>query len=322
MARYLITGGAGFIGSHLVDALLADGHSVRVLDDLSSGSAGNLPRTVELQVVDVTSQEAVRRAFEEVEGCFHLAAIASVERCRQDWLRSHSVNLTGTVTVFEEARRASAISGHLVPVVYASSAAVYGNSSQIPISEHAPTSPTSAYGADKLGCDMHAGVANRIYNMSTVGLRFFNVYGPRQDPRSPYSGVISVFSDRILKKLPLELHGDGEQLRDFVYVEDAVGALRQAMQMASFGPAWRVFNICSGSGTTIKELGEAISRVVGRSFSPDYAPARAGDVRLSVGDPRLAREQLNFCTRISLCQGLSRTLDALAKADASATEPG
>lgn len=309
MGRYLVTGGAGFIGSHLVDALIASGDHVRVLDDLSTGQIENLPSQVELLVSDITDPEAVRRGFTGIDGCFHLAAIASVERGVREWLRSHSVNLSGTIAVFDEARRQQALTGKLVPVVYASSAAVYGNPSRLPISEQSPIAPISAYGVDKLGCDLHAAVAGRAYEMSTVGLRFFNVYGPRQDPRSPYSGVISIFCERLLQGRRLEVHGDGEQVRDFVYVEDVVRAMRLAMQLASVGPTSRVFNICSGIGTTIKELGEKISGLNGLLFSPDWAPARTGDVRQSIGDPRFAREQLKFTAEISLDQGLGRTLD-------------
>jgi UDP-glucose 4-epimerase len=236
MARYLVTGGAGFIGSHLVDSLMADGHAVRVLDDMSSGSADNLPGRAELQVADVTDPDAVGRALEGVDGCFHLAAIASVERGHKDWLRSHTVNLSGTIAVFEAACRAQRVCGQRLPVVYASSAAVYGNPRELPISEQTPTCPTSAYGVDKLGCDLHAAVAGRIHEMSTIGLRFFNIYGPRQDPHSSYSGVISIFCERISRLLPVDLHGDGGQVRDFVFVDDAVRALRRAMQIGHLGP--------------------------------------------------------------------------------------
>jgi UDP-glucose 4-epimerase len=313
MARYLVTGGAGFIGSHLLDSLIADGHYVRVLDDLSSGTVGNLPPNIELMVSDVSEPESARRGLNGMDGCFHLAAIASVERCNQDWLRSHSVNLSGTIAVFEEARRIQGISGEPFPVVYASSAAVYGNPSQIPISELTPTCPTSAYGVDKLGCDLHAAVAARVHKMSTIGLRFFNIYGPRQDPQSSYSGVISVFCNRALQLLPFEVHGDGGQVRDFVYIDDAIRALRKAMQMASLDPPSRVFNICSGIGTSIRDLGETISLMNGASFSPRYAPARTGDVRTSVGDPRLAKKQLHFSTDTSLREGLSRTLHSISR---------
>jgi UDP-glucose 4-epimerase len=315
MGRYLVTGGAGFIGSHLIDSLIADGHGVRVLDDLSSGEAKNLPPGVELLMSDVTEQQAVRRGLDSVDGCFHLAAIASVERGTQEWLRGHSVNLSGTITVFEEARLRQHMSGKPLPIVYASSAAVYGDPSQAPISEQALTRPMSAYGVDKLGCDLHAAVAGRVYKMSTIGLRFFNIYGPRQDPQSPYSGVISIFCARMLEKLPIEVHGDGAQVRDFVYVADAVRALRQAMELASLEPISRVFNVCSGVGTTIRELGEVIAQMNGIPFSPLYSGARPGDVRNSVGDPRLAHEQLKFNTRFSLRQGLSKTLHWMADAE-------
>jgi UDP-glucose 4-epimerase len=309
MARYLVTGGAGFIGSHLVDALIADGHLVRVLDDLSSGRIDNLPRGVELVTADVTEQRAVRRALNGVDGCFHLAAIASVERCRQEWLQSHKVNLAGTITVFEEACRAQQGLGRPVPVVFASSAAVYGNTTEIPISEGTPTRPANAYGVDKLGCEQHAAVASRIHQLHSVGLRFFNVYGPRQDPHSPYSGVISVFCQRILRGAPLEIHGDGNQVRDFVYVRDAVSALRRAIDAATLTP--QIYNVCTGVETTIHQLGAMIGQLQGVEFSPRYAPERAGDLRVSIGDPRKAREMLKFTASTPLLGGLEQTIAAM-----------
>lgn len=309
MNCYLVTGGAGFIGSHLVDALIADGHRVRVLDDLSSGQLQNMPRGAELVAADVTDQQTVRRAFDGVDGCFHLAAIASVERGRDEWLRSHKVNLGGTITVFEEARRAQQSRGHSLPVVYASSAAVYGDASEIPISEGAAPRPVNTYGIDKLGCELHAAVASRIHDLRTVGLRFFNVYGPRQDPDSLYSGVISVFCQRALQGAPLEIHGDGAQVRDFVYVADAVTALRQAMAAAAATP--QVYNICTGVGTTICQLGELIAGMRRRPVSILHTQSRIGDSRVSIGDPRRAREELKFTARISLLHGLRRTMDSM-----------
>lgn len=319
MARYLVTGGAGFIGSHLVEALIADGHLVRVLDDLSSGRIENVPRGVELVTADVTEQRTVRRALADVDGCFHLAAIASVERCRREWLRSHKVNLTGTITVFEEACRAQKALGRPLPVVYASSAAVYGNTSEIPISEGAPTRPVNAYGVDKLACELHAAVASRIHQLQTVGLRFFNVYGPRQDPHSPYSGVISVFCQRMLRGAPLEIHGDGNQVRDFVYVRDAVNALRRAIDAATLTA--QVYNVCTGVETKICQLGAMIGRMQGAHFSPRYAPERTGDLRVSVGDPRKARDVLKFSAGTSLEQGLARTIEAMTPCQTSASAP-
>ncbi|MGH7152360.1 MAG: NAD-dependent epimerase/dehydratase family protein, partial [Acetobacteraceae bacterium] len=186
MATWLVTGGAGFIGSHLCDALLRRGDAVRVLDDLSTGKRENLPAGAELMIGDIADPAAVERALAGVDGCFHLAAIASVARGIDDWLGTHCTNLTGTITVFDAVRR------HPVPVIYASSAAVYGDCPAQPLTERAPTAPLSAYGADKLGCELHARVARQVHGITTVGLRFFNVYGPRQDPDSPYSGVISI----------------------------------------------------------------------------------------------------------------------------------
>ncbi len=316
MAHYLVTGGAGLIGSHLVDALMADGHHVRVLDDLSSGRIENLPHGVDLVTADVTDERAVRRALGDVDGCFHLAAIASVERCQHEWLRSHKVNLAGAITVFDEACRAQAALGRRLPVVYASSAAVYGNTDEIPITERAPTRPVNAYGIDKLGCELHASVASPIHDLHSVGLRFFNVYGPRQDPHSPYSGVISVFCQQILRGAPLEIHGDGNQVRDFVYVCDAVDALRLAMQSAS--PTPQVYNVCTGVGTKICQLGALISQMQGVHFAPQYVPERAGDLRVSVGDPRRARDMLQFRTVTSLRQGLEQTIEAMMPRQARA----
>ena len=310
MARYLVTGGAGFIGSHLVDALIADGHTVRVLDDMSTGKYENLANTVDLRIADVADQGAVRNALDGVDGCFHLAAIASVERGHQEWSRAHHVNLAGTIHIFEEARRLRAHTGRLLPVVYASSAAVYGDPTEVPISECAPTNPVNAYGVDKLGCDLHAAVGSRVHGLGIIGLRFFNVYGPRQDARSPYSGVISVFCERISKGLPVDVHGDGKQVRDFVFVKDTVEALRLAMRSAADHTS-AVFNVCSGVGTAIIELANAVARIKRKPFSPNYVSRRLGDIRVSVGNPALAQAQLGFRTHISLEEGLARTLEWL-----------
>jgi len=310
MSRYLITGGAGFIGSHLAESLIADGHAVRVLDNFFSGRAENLPPGVELIRGDVTRPEAVSSALEDVDGCFHLAAIASVEYCRKEWLRSHAVNLSGSITVFDEARKVQSRTGRVFPVVYASSAAVYGNTGQIPISEETPTVPVNAYGVDKLGCDMHAAVGGQIHDLAVIGLRFFNVYGPRQDPNSPYSGVVSIFCRRILEGAPIEIHGDGTQVRDFVYVADAVRALRRAMRFAIPGEP-RVFNVCTGTGTGIGELARIIAQVRGASFAPRYVPSRIGDVHASIGDPRKACRDLGFSAETELAHGLAQTLAAM-----------
>jgi UDP-glucose 4-epimerase len=257
----------------------------------------------------VQGQRILRRALDGVDGCFHLSAIASVERCHDDWLRSHTVNLGGTITVFEEVLRAQTRRGRPLPVVYASSAAVYGNAGEIPIPEAAKTRPTSAYGVDKLGCELHAAVAGRVHDLAAVGLRFFNVYGPRQDPNSPYSGVISIFCRQILRGALLEIHGDGRQIRDFVFVDDAVAALRCAIEAA--GPAPQIFNVCTGVGTSIGQLGEIIAQLCDGPFRPRYVPSRVGDLPLSIGDPGQASDKLCFAAATPLHQGLALTIASM-----------
>ena len=309
MARYLITGGAGFIGSHLAERLLAGGHFVQVLDDLSSGRSENVPAGAELIAADVTDPDAVQCAFEGIDGCFHLAAIASVERCRKQLAHSNAVNLGGTITVFEEAVRAQAHRGRPVPVIYASSAAVYGNPDETPISEGAPPRPENSYGLDKLCCEMHAAVIGRSNELRVAGLRFFNVYGPRQSPDSPYSGVISIFCERTVAGEPIDIHGDGSQIRDFIYVDDVVAALLRAMD--AVGPVPHVFNISTGVGTSISQLGRAISQILGCPFEPRYVPPRTGDIRVSIGAPAHARNVLGFAATVPLSRGLARTLEAM-----------
>src|ERR1700739_1896802 len=290
MARFLVTGGAGFIGSHLVQALLDEGHAVRVLDDLSNGHRKNLPQHVELTEADVTDPAAVESALDGVDGWFHLAAIASVARSHREWLGTHQVNLTGTINVFDQARPSRL--GREVPVVYASTAAVYGNCGSFPVDEESPAAPLSAYGADKHACELHARVAGAIHGVPTVGLRFFNLYGPRQDPLSPYSGVISRFADRLLRGEPVEIFGDGEQARDFTYIADAVRALRCAMQVASTGAL--VFNVCTGKATSVRGLAQTMAALCGTELAIHHRPARAGEVRISVGDPCRAAARLGF----------------------------
>jgi UDP-glucose 4-epimerase len=313
MAHYLVTGGAGFVGWHLVEALLSCGHSVRVLDDLSSGPLRDLPSHVEFIEADVVDDSAVAAAFEAIDGCYHLAAIASVERCNRDWLRSHRINLTGTVNVFNAARRLRG--GRTIPVVYASTAAVYGNCAAASIAENQSLAPVSTYGADKAACELHARAAGAVHQVPTVGLRFFNLYGPRQDPYSPYSGVISRFIDRLRRGEPIEIFGDGEQTRDFTYIGDAVTALRQAMGAAALHAP--IFNICTGIGTSVRGLAETIGRLCGTRLVIHYLTPREGDVRQSVGDPRQAAADLGFTAETPLARGLCITLEALS--DGSAT---
>jgi UDP-glucose 4-epimerase len=306
MASYLVTGGAGFIGSHLVEALIVDGHCVRVLDDLSSGRHQNIPAKAEFIKADITDADIVGQAFDGIDGCFHLAAIASVDQCNRDWLRTHQVNLSGTINVFHAAwcRQGE------VPVVYASTAAVYGNGGAAAMSEDSSAMPISAYGADKRGCELRARAAGLTFGIRTAGLRFFNIYGPRQDPRSPYSGVIAIFLDRLRRGEPIEIFGDGLQVRDFTYVADAVDALKRAMPLASASAP--LFNVCTGNGITIRQLANSIAGLCGTELVTCYGPARRGEIPISIGDPRHAAEMLGFSARTNLAQGLASTLDAIA----------
>jgi UDP-glucose 4-epimerase len=317
MSRYLVTGGCGFIGSHLSDALLAAGHTVRILDDLSTGRIANKPAAAELFEGDVADADLVATAMRGMDGCFHLAAIASVERSNLDWCATHRTNLTGSITVFDAARRARP--GGAIPVVYASSAAVYGETPDVPLGETSAVRPVSAYGADKLGSEQHGLVAWHVHGVPTRGLRFFNVYGPRQDPASPYSGVISIFCDRIRSGRGITIFGDGGQSRDFVFVGDVVRALLAAMAHATSGT--QVHNVCTGRPTTIRELAAAIADTLGITPEITYAPPRQGDIRVSCGDPSGARAALGFAARTGFADGLARTLLASSHSGSVTGQP-
>jgi UDP-glucose 4-epimerase len=305
MAQFLVTGGCGFIGSHLAAALLARGDTVRVLDDLSTGRLENLAPGASLVIGSVTSAEVVRDAMRGVDGCFHLAAIASVARGNEAWLATHHTNLSGTIAVLDAARAGGGRSA-AIPVVYASSAAIYGVPEACPLAEGAPARPLSAYGADKLGCELHARVAGQVHGVPTLGLRFFNVFGPRQDPGSPYSGVVSIFCDRVLRGLPVSVFGDGGQTRDFVFVADVVAALLAALPAAS--TVAPVFNVCTGRPTSLLELLAALGTLCGTAPRARHLAARSGDIRHSVGAPGLARAALGLGPGTELAAGLRQLL--------------
>ena len=314
MTTYLVTGGAGFIGSHLCDALVARGDTVRVLDDLSTGLRSNLPPAATLIQGDVADPAAVAQAAQGVDGCFHLAAIASVEKGVTEWLGTHRANLTGTITLFDAIRRQD----RAIPVVYASSAAVYGDAARVPIAETDPCRPLSAYGADKYGCELHARVASHVHRIPTAGLRFFNVYGPRQDPKSPYSGVISIFCQRIATARSVKIFGDGQQSRDFIHVADVVRSLLAAMALRpADAPVFDapVFNVCTGIATSVEALARLVADLTGQPLDAQTAPPRTGEIRHSVGLPTLANSILGLTDRVPLRTGLA---DVLAWINASA----
>jgi UDP-glucose 4-epimerase len=312
MANYLVTGGCGFIGSHLADSLIADGHRVCIIDDLSTGKRANAPAGAEVIVDTIVDGDAVARALAGMDGCFHLAAIASVQKAVEAWAGTHRVNLEGMIHVFDGARGRDGAA--VRPVVYASSAAVFGDNPNMPLTEDSATRPISAYGADKLGCEQHGLVAAHVHGVPNTGLRLFNVYGPRQDPRSPYSGVISIFADRIGRGEGVTIFGDGGQTRDFVYVGDVVRCLRAAMAShEADGKAARaeVYNVCTGRKTTVTGLAETLGGLCGGPPSISYGAPRSGDIRESLGDGSKAAAALDFHAETKLSDGLAETLRSL-----------
>jgi UDP-glucose 4-epimerase len=311
MAAYLVTGGCGFIGSHLCEALIGRGDSVRILDDLSTGSIENVPAGTTIFRGSVADTELVASAMEGIAGCFHLAAVASVERCTRDWFGSHRTNLSGAIAVFDAARRMGR--GRPIPVVYASSAAIYGDCKELPIEEATPARPRSAYGADKYGCELHARIASDVYGVPTVGLRFFNVYGPRQDPASPYSGVISIFCDRLRRGLPINVFGTGSQTRDFVFISDVVNALLTSMKQIGEPP--KVFNVCTGKATSVLKLAHLIAELCKRQLEISIQPPRAGEVAHSLGDTQLIRRCFGLSNFVNLRSGLKHTLSWMELSD-------
>ncbi|MBM3570169.1 MAG: NAD-dependent epimerase/dehydratase family protein [Alphaproteobacteria bacterium] len=304
MALYLVTGGLGFIGSHVAEALVARGERVRIIDDLSTGKRENAPSGAEVVIGDVADPPTVFKAAQGCEGIFHLAAVASVEKGHTDWLGTHRINLTGTIAVFEAAKRARP--GRPPAVVFASSAAVYGDNPDMPLKETSTAKPLSAYGADKLGCELHARVAALVHGVPATGFRFFNVFGPRQDPKSPYSGVIAIFAGRIKDGQALTVNGDGQQTRDFVYVGDVVRALLAAMDRPNLQA--EVFNVCTGRAISIVELATAIAELAGKTVDIRHGPARVGDIRHSIGDPGRLEAAFGLKAATTLREGLAKTL--------------
>lgn len=301
--RALVTGGAGFIGSHLVERLLADDHEVRVLDDFSTGKESNLPADIRLEVTrgDVGDYATVTEAVTGADWVFHEAAVASVPKTLDDPLGSHRTNYVGTLNVLEAARQAG-----VQRVVFAASAAAYGDEAAPPHREDMPVNPLSPYAVDKVASEHICRVYHRLYGLETVCLRYFNVYGPRQDPSSPYSGVISIFIDCVKQGRPPTIYGDGEQTRDFVYVGDVVEANMKAVTAPGIGG--RLFNVGTGRAITLNRLLAGIAEAGGTTIEACYAQARAGDIRHSCAGTSRAVTALNWCPDVGLSEGLHRLL--------------
>ncbi|MFM8754247.1 MAG: NAD-dependent epimerase/dehydratase family protein [Phenylobacterium sp.] len=302
--RALVTGGAGFIGRALAARLLREGAEVTVLDDLSSGDASRLDRGARLMEGSVTDPGRVAEAMAGADAVFHLAAIASVARCNEDLAASHRVNLGGFVNVLE----AAAAREQRPALVYASSAAVYGDNPETPLREDARPRPLSPYGADKLGCELHASAAATVLGLRSTGLRFFNVYGPGQDPGSPYSGVISRFHRAATLGEGVTIFGDGGQTRDFVFVDDVVETLLSAASRER-GEAAEVLNVCTGRETTVLDLAARLARLTGKTMPVAHAPARPGDIRRSSGDPARLEAILGRRPGTDLTAGLAQLVE-------------
>lgn len=292
MSAVLVTGGAGFIGSHLVDRLPGP---VRVLDDLSTGRRGCVAASAEFIEGSVTDRAALKRALAGVRVVYHLAARVSVPESVENPRRTHEVNVEGTVRLIEEAAAAGARR-----VVFASSCAIYGDRGEGAIREDAPAEPASPYAVSKLAGEHYGRLARGV---EFVSLRFFNVYGPRQDPSSGYAAVVPSFLSALDAGRPLILHGDGGQTRDFVFVGDVVEALIRAAEAP--GVHGRVFNVGSGASVSIRELADTAARVAGRPATLDRRPPRAGDLRHSRADTSAAARDLGFRVGIPLDQGLA-----------------
>lgn len=305
--QVLVTGGAGFIGSHLVDQLLIDGHSVRVLDDLSTGRRHNVAAAAEFVVGDVADEAQVREAVAGgVEVIFHLAALGSVPRSIADPLATDRVNVGGTATVLTAARDLG-----VRRVVFASSSSVYGGANELPTSEAVATRPRSPYGVSKLAGEWYVRVFGELFELETVALRYFNVYGPRQLPESEYAAVIPRFAAALAKGEHPTVYGDGRQSRDFTYVSDIVAANIAAARAGTEANAG-VFNVAPGRTHTLLELLDVLGRSIGVDPNPSFEPARPGDIRESQADATAARAALGWEPTVSIVDGLSHYVEWLS----------
>ena len=302
--KYVVTGGAGFIGSHIAEELLRNGHEVAIYDNLLSGKMENIahlePREnltiVSGSILDITS---LKSAFLDADGIFHEAAIVSVPRSVTDPAETHDVNLSGTFNVLMAARDAG-----VKNLVFASSAAVYGDNPVLPKTESMLPDLLSPYAVSKIAGEHYCSVFSRLYGMHCIGLRYFNVFGPRQDPTSPYSGVITKFITNCLARRPITIFGDGTQTRDFVYVKDVVQANIRAMNAGKDG----TFNVACGEELTLNELAGIIMDLTGVTVPVVFEPPRPGDIRESYADISLAREMLGYSPQFTVRSGLEETV--------------
>jgi nucleoside-diphosphate-sugar epimerase len=303
MASYLVTGGAGFIGSHLTEELVRRGHAVRVADSLITGKRRNLDHIPDVDFVegDLADLAVAQRAVDGVEYVLHQAAIPSVPRSVNDPITSNRANIDASINVLVAARDAG-----VKRLVYAGSSSAYGNTPTLPKQEDMATNPLSPYALQKLVAEQYAQMFTRLYGFETVTTRYFNVFGPRQDPGSPYSGVISLFATALLEGRQPVIYGDGEQTRDFTYVANVVDGVLRACEAPD--AAGQVINVATGGRISLNELLRVMNRIVGTQIEPIYKEERAGDVRDSQADVTKAKRLLGYTPIVSLEEGLRQTL--------------
>src|SRR5687768_1354455 len=303
MAKYLVTGGAGFIGSHISEELVRRGHTVRVADSLITGKRSNLDHVpgVEFLEGDLAEEAFAKRAVEGVQYVLHQAAIPSVPRSVKDPIASNRANVDATLNVLVAARDAG-----VKRLVFAGSSSAYGNTPTLPKREDMPSNPLSPYALQKVVGEQYLQMFTRLYELETVSIRYFNVFGPRQDPTSPYSGVISVFATALLENRSPTIYGDGEQTRDFTYVANVVDGVLRACE--ADGASGEVINVATGGRISLNELFNTMRDLIGAKVKPAYVEARAGDVRDSQADIAKAQRILGYEPAVSFEHGLERTI--------------
>jgi nucleoside-diphosphate-sugar epimerase len=311
MSSYLVTGGAGFIGSHLAEELIRRGNRVRVVDSFITGKRDNLAHIpgVELLEGDLADLPVAQKAVAGIDYVLHQAAIPSVPRSVEDPITSNRANIDSTLNVLVAARDAK-----VKRVVYAGSSSAYGDTPTLPKREDMPTQPLSPYALQKLVGEQYLQLFTRLYGLETVTIRYFNVFGPRQDPSSPYSGVISVFTRALLENRAPIIYGDGEQTRDFTYIANVVDGVLRACTANVSG---MMLNVATGSRVSLNELFRTLRNLTARDLTPSYAAARAGDVRDSQADISKARQLLGYEPHVTLEEGLRRTVDWYTTAHAA-----
>ncbi len=310
--RMLVTGGGGFIGSHIAAALASRGDEVVVLDNFSTGNRGNLDG-IDARLIegDIRDLACVEDAVQGVDTVFHQAALCSVARSVEDPISTHEVNTSGTLNVFDACRKAG-----VRRVVFASSSSVYGDSATLPKHEMMPTAPLSPYAISKLACEFYGEMYSRIYGMETVALRYFNVFGPRQDPNSEYSAVIPLFIKAIFDQAPIRIFGDGLQTRDFTYVANVVQAnLAAAVSPSAPGKA---FNVACGDCWSLLTLIDKLQTVSQRTTEIEFCQRRVGDIKDSQASIAMARELLGYAPLVNFDEGLRETVNWFTQADGSA----